>query len=283
MSLNFTDFDAITVRLAESEAEIEAAQQLRFNVFYEEHTATPSADVKKQRRDFDEYDDYADHLVVVDHSGAEDQIVGTYRLLQREPAQKVGQFYSASEYNIDPLLNCGSSLLELGRSCVLPAYRSRPIMQLLWQGIANYVSDNDIEIMFGCASFYSTDIEKIAPSLSYLHHYHLAPQQFRVRAVDERYIDMNIVAQEDLNARRVFAELPPLIKGYLRLGATIGEGAVIDKEFDTTDVCIIVQTHLVTDRYRKHYERKNQKAMPSADNAETPKSNVHHIASGKTS
>ena len=153
-------------------------------------------------------------------------------------------------------------------------------MQLLWQGIANYVSDNDIEIMFGCASFYSTDIKAIAPSLSYLYHYHLAPEKFRVRAVDQRYIDMNTIPQEDLNARRVFAELPPLIKGYLRLGATIGDGAVIDEDFDTTDVCIIVQTHMVTDRYRKHYERKNQKAMPSATTSE---SNVHHIASDKTS
>ncbi len=268
MSLNFTDFDAITVRLAENDDEIMAAQQLRYNVFYEEHTAKPSEIVKKERRDFDEYDDHADHLVVVDHSGPEDRIVGTYRLLQRDGADKVGQFYSSGEYDLTALLGCGSSLLELGRSCVLPDYRSRPVMQLLWQGIADYVSDNDIEIMFGCASFYSTDIESISSSLSYLYHYHLAPQKFRVRALDDRFVNMNMVPQEDLNARRVFAELPPLIKGYLRLGATIGEGAVIDKEFDTTDVLIIVQTHLVTDRYRKHYERKNQKAMPRAKTAQ---------------
>lgn len=264
MSLNFTDFDAITVRLAENEDEVEQAQQLRFKVFYEEHTAIPSDDVKKHRRDFDEYDTHADHLVVVDHSGPEDRIVGTYRLLQREPAMKVGQFYSQSEYDLAPLLGCGSTLLELGRSCVLPEYRSRPVMQLLWQGIADYVAENDIEIMFGCASFYSTDIPSIAPYLSYLHHYHLAPEKFRVKAVDSRYVDMNIIPQGELNARRVFAELPPLIKGYLRLGGAIGEGAVIDEQFDTTDVCIIVQTHLVTDRYRKHYERKNQKTMPRA-------------------
>ena len=264
MSLNFTDFDAITVRLAESDEEIEQAQELRFNVFYEEHTAKPSDEVKNKRRDFDEYDAHADHLVVVDHSGPEDRIVGTYRLLQREPAEKVGRFYSQSEYNLDPLLSCGSTLLELGRSCVLPDYRSRPVMQLLWQGIADYVADNDIEIMFGCASFYSTDIKELSPYLSYLHHYHLAPAEFRVRAVDSRYVDMDIIPQIELNARRVFATLPPLIKGYLRLGGTIGEGAVIDEQFDTTDVCIIVQTHLVTDRYRKHYERKNQKTMPRA-------------------
>lgn len=281
MSLNFTDFDAITVRLANSEEEIELAQQLRFNVFYEEHTAKPSDEVQKLRRDFDEYDTHADHLVVVDHSGAEDRIVGTYRLLQRDGAEKAGQFYTAGEYTIDPLLKCGSTLLELGRSCVLPDYRSRPVMQLLWQGIADYVAENDIEIMFGCASFYNTDIEALAPSLSYLHHYHLAPEKFRVRAVDSRYIDMNIIPQSELNARRVFAELPPLIKGYLRLGGAIGEGAVIDEQFDTTDVCIIVQTHMVTDRYRKHYERKNQKAMPRAEEAES--NNVHTIATGKSS
>lgn len=268
MSQNDTDFDSICVRLAETDQEVEAAQRLRYQVFYEEYSARPDPEMVASRIDFDVYDEYADHLIVIDGSGPKEKIVGTYRLLRREAAQKVGQFYSASEYDLAPILKAGTSLLELGRSCVLAEYRSRPILQLLWQGIADYITEHDIELMFGCASLHSTDIKSISKPLSYLHHYHLAPEQLRPRAIKGRYINMNIIPQEDINARRVFAELPPLIKGYLRAGASIGDGAVIDEQFNTTDVFIVVQTHLLADRYRKHYERKIQKTIVGGDNIE---------------
>lgn len=269
MSQNETDIDSISVRLAETSREIEAAQRLRYEVFYEEYSARPDPAMVASRMDIDVYDEYADHLIVIDNAGPQERIVGTYRLLRREGARKVGQFYSAGEYDLSPVLKAGSSLLELGRSCVLAEYRSRPILQLLWQGIADYITEHDIELIFGCASLHSTDIKSISGPLSYLHHYHLAPEQLRPRALKGRYINMNIIPQEELNARRVFAELPPLIKGYLRAGASIGDGAVIDEQFNTTDVFIIVQTHLLADRYRKHYERKIQKPIAgSGDNVE---------------
>lgn len=257
--------ESITVRLASSAQEVEAAQRLRYEVFYEEYGAKPDATMAAQRLDFDVYDEYADHLIVVDESGPKEQIVGTYRMLRREGAEKVGQFYSASEYDISPVLKSGGSLLELGRSCVLAPYRTRPVLQLLWQGIADYITEHDIELMFGCASLHSTDIKSISKPLSYLYHYHLAPEKLRPRAIKGRYINMNIVPQEDIDARRVFAELPPLIKGYLRAGALVGDGAVIDEQFNTTDICIVVQTHLLADRYRKHYERKIQKPLPGSE------------------
>ena len=272
------DFDAITVRLAENSQEVEAAQRLRYKVFYEEHTAKPDAEMAASRLDIDEYDAYAHHLIVVDGSGPKDEIVGTYRLLRREAAEEVGQFYSSSEYDISPLLDSGQSLLELGRSCVLAPYRTRPVLQLLWQGIADYITEHEIDLMFGCASLHSTDIKSISKPLSYLHHYHLAPETLRPRAIKGRYINMNIIPQEDINPRRVFAELPPLIKGYLRAGSHIGDGAVIDEQFDTTDVFIVAQTHLLTDRYRKHYERKIQKAIPGGEGE-----NVKDIAEFKKS
>lgn len=268
MSQNEPDFDAISVRLATSSKEVEEAQRLRYEVFYEEYGAKPDAEMLKTRMDVDAYDEYADHLIVVDDSGPKEKIVGTYRMLRRAGAEKVGQFYSASEYDLSPVLKSAESLLELGRSCVLADFRTRPVLQLLWQGIADYITEHDIELMFGCASLHSTDIKSISKPLSYLHHYHLAPEKLRPRAIKGRYINMNIIPQEDIDARRVFAELPPLIKGYLRAGASIGDGAVIDEQFNTTDVCIVVQTHLLTDRYRKHYERKIQKALPSVDNIE---------------
>lgn len=269
MSQGDTDFDSICVRLAETDLEVEAAQRLRYQVFYEEYSARPAPEMVANRIDFDVYDEYADHLIVIDNSGPTEKIVGTYRLLRRDAAQKIGQFYSASEYDLSPILKAGTSLLELGRSCVLAEYRSRPILQLLWQGIADYITEHDIELMFGCASLHSTDIKSISRPLSYLHHYHLAPEQLRPRAIKGRYINMNIIPQEDIDARRVFAELPPLIKGYLRAGASIGDGAVIDEQFNTTDVFIVVQTHLLADRYRKHYERKIQKTIVgTGDNVE---------------
>ncbi|MCC6598175.1 MAG: GNAT family N-acetyltransferase [Alphaproteobacteria bacterium] len=268
MSQNDTEIDSICVRLAETEQEIEAAQRLRYEVFYEEYSARPEPEMVASRMDVDSYDEFADHLIVIDQSGPQEKIVGTYRLLRRDAAEKVGQFYSSGEYDLSPVLKAATSLLELGRSCVLADYRSRPILQLLWQGIADYITEHDIELMFGCASLHSTDIKSISKPLSYLHHYHLAPEQLRPRAIKGRYINMNIIPQEDINARRVFAELPPLIKGYLRAGASIGDGAVIDEQFNTTDVFIVVQTHLLADRYRKHYERKIQKTIAGGDNIE---------------
>ncbi len=263
-----TDLESISVRLATSPGEVEAAQRLRYEVFYEEYSAKPDPEMAKARLDFDVYDDYADHLIVADNSGPKEKIIGTYRLLRREGADKVGQFYSSSEYDMGPVLNSAQSVLELGRSCVVAEFRTRPVLQLLWQGIADYITEHDIELMFGCASLHSTDIKSISKPLSYLHHYHLAPEKLRPRAIKGRYINMNIIPQEDIDARRVFAELPPLIKGYLRAGASIGDGAVIDEQFNTTDICVVVQTHLLADRYRKHYERKIQKALPSTDNVE---------------
>ncbi len=270
MSQHDTELDSICVRLAENDQEVEAAQRLRYEVFYEEYSARPDPEMVENRIDFDIYDPYADHLIVIDKSGGQEKIVGTYRLLLRSAANKVGQFYSSSEYDLTPVLKSEGGLLELGRSCVLADYRSRPVLQLLWQGLADYITDHDIDLMFGCASLHSTDIKSISRPLSYLHHYHLAPEHLRPRALKGRYINMDIIPQEDINARKVFAELPPLIKGYLRAGASIGDGAVIDEQFNTTDVFIIFQTHLLTDRYRKHYERKIQKTIAGGEIAESP-------------
>jgi putative hemolysin len=227
--------------------------------------AKPDKEMAAARLDIDDYDAFADHLVVIDRSSGHEQIVGTYRLLRQELADKYGNFYSSAEYELDSLISSGKTLLELGRSCVLPEYRTRPVLNLLWQGIADFITEHKVDLMFGCASLHSTDIKYLSQPLSYLYHHHLAPAEIRPRAVKGRYINMNIVPLDELDRKKVFGELPPLIKGYLRLGATIGDGAVIDEQFNTTDVCIVVQTHQVTARYRKHYERKIQKPMHRGD------------------
>jgi L-ornithine Nalpha-acyltransferase len=258
----------LEVRLAETAQEIDAAQALRYRVFYDEMGATPSPATAQSRRDRDHFDEYCDHLLVIDHgrgSGGEG-VIGTYRLLRRSVADRNGGFYTQTEFDIAPLLTVPGELLELGRSCVEAAYRTRPTMQLLWRGIAKYVFEHDIKIMFGCASLPGTDIGELAPALTYLHHFHLAPPALRVRALPDRYVDMNLLAPDEIDAEAVVAQLasratisalPPLLKGYLRLGALIGEGAVIDRDFNTTDVCIIVVSDRITDKYFKHYLRDN--------------------------
>ena len=257
-----SQIDKISVRLATSPAEIEASQRLRYKVFYEEQHAVPDEKMAASKMEVDEYDSVMDHLIVIDENlPAGEQIVGTYRLMRREVADKFGKFYTDSEFDIKPLLDSGAQLLELGRSCVLAPYRTRPVLQKLWEGIAHYVGEHNIGLMFGCACLEGTDIEKLSEQLSYLYHYHLAAPELRARALDHLYVEMNIIPKDELNAKKVFASLPPLVKGYLRLGASIGEGAIVDKQFNSTDVCIVMPTHLVTEKYFKHYQRKTNGAI----------------------
>ncbi|MBU8536904.1 GNAT family N-acetyltransferase [Falsiroseomonas tokyonensis] len=245
------------LRVAESAAEIDAAQALRYRVFYEEMGAHADAATRDSGRDRDEYDAVADHLLVLDHDlgNGPEAVVGTYRLIRRQGADRLGRFYSAAEYDLTPLLAFDGEIMELGRSCVAGAYRTRGTLQLLWRGIAAFVFRHRIDLMFGCASLPGTDLEALAPQLSYLHANHLAPPALRPRAVPARYVPMDRLPAESLNMRAALNALPPLVKGYLRLGGFVGDGAVIDQQFNTTDVCIVVKTDMVTDKYFRHYER----------------------------
>jgi len=249
---------SMEVRLARGPADVDAAQALRYRVFYDEMAARPTPEAARSRRDADSFDAVADHLLVIDHArgSGPDAVVGTYRLIRREAAARHGDFYTADEYDIAKLVAYPGEILELGRSCVDAAYRTRLTMQLLWRGIAAYVFHYDIVLMFGCASLHGTDPPALALPLSYLWHHHLAPPALRPRALAERYVDMRLLAADEIDAARALAELPPLIKGYLRLGGFVGDGAVVDAQFNTTDICIVVKTDLVTDKYYKHYERR---------------------------
>ncbi len=251
------------VRVAATPAEIDAVQALRYRVFYRELGATADAETARTGRDRDRFDSIADHLLVIDHAigpGAEG-VVGTYRLIQREAAAQLGRFYSADEYDIAPILGFPGRIMELGRSCVDAAYRNRAAMQLLWRGIAAYVFHYQIDLMFGCASLPGTDPDAVAVELTYLYQNHLAPPAVRPRALPHRFVEMQRLPPESIDPRRALAQLPPLIKGYLRLGGFVGDGAVIDRQFNTTDVAVVVKTDLVTDKYYRHYERQLREAL----------------------
>ena len=180
-------------------------------------------------------------------------IVGTYRLIRGDKIGRMEEFYSSSEYDLSPIMKFPGSVLELGRSCVAPAYRCRSVMQLLWRGVAEYVTRNDICLMFGCGSLPGADLDRHAETLSYLHANHLAPEELRVRAQPDRYEPMTLRDPAALNLKTALAGLPPLIKGYLRLGGMVGDGAVLDREFNTTDICIIVETSRITDKYARKF------------------------------
>jgi L-ornithine Nalpha-acyltransferase len=242
----------LQVRLAESPAEIEAAQRLRWSVFYDEMKAQPSAEIAAEQRDFDRYDNVCDHLIVLD----EGRVVGTYRMLRRGVAAANGGHYSAQEFHLKPVLDYKGEILEVGRSCVDMAYRTRGTMQMLWQGIAAYVMHHDISLLFGCASLPGTDPDALALPLAYLHYHHLAPPAICVRALPSRYVDMRRMEADEIDPRRGFASLPPLIKGYLRLGGFVGEGGVIDNQWGSVDVCMIVKRETISERYMNHYARK---------------------------
>ncbi|MDP9127855.1 MAG: GNAT family N-acetyltransferase, partial [Pseudomonadota bacterium] len=242
-----------------------------YHVFYEEMGATPTPEMVARRRDFDAFDEHCDHLLVIDHMRqGKNKVIGTYRLIRRVAAEKSGGFYSALEYDITPLLEYPGEILELGRSCIDAEYRTGPVMQILWRGLTAYVFKHDIRLMFGCASLPGTDPAALALPLSYLHHHHLAPPGLRPKALPERYVDMALMPREAFDPNVAFDNmkmdprsgsnsLPPLIKGYIRVGGFVGEGAVVDHQFNTTDICIIVKTDLITRRYIKHYERSNKK------------------------
>lgn len=246
---------ALEVHLAAHAGEVRAAQRLRYRVFYAERGAGVPCDLS---RDADRFDDICDHLLVLDTSlpAADGQrVVGTYRLLPRHKAVGAGGFYSSSEFELDTLLtrHPGLNVLELGRSCVLPAYRSRRTVELLWQGIWAYTRRHGIDVMAGCASFEGTVPARHAEALSFLHHNCRAGGEWAVRAVADRFSSMDLMPAEAVRAREALAGMPPLVKGYLRLGAMIGEGCVVDPEFGTTDVFVVLPVERISARYINYY------------------------------
>jgi putative hemolysin len=257
----------LEVRLGRTRDDIRRAQRLRYEVFYEEMSATPSFTAQMRRRDEDGYDAVCDHLLVVDTAvripergnwmrARANRVVGTYRVLRQEQARKARRdFYTQGEYDIAPLMAARPAyrFMELGRSCVLKPYRNRRSVELLWHGLWTYVREHKVDVMIGCASFEGTDPSRHAMALSFLHHNALAPPEWRCQAHDRLYVPMGMLAKEKVNAKAALKSLPPLIKGYLRLGAFVGDGAVIDRQFGTTDVLIILPVEKIDPRYFDHF------------------------------
>lgn len=256
----------LEVRLAKGPSDIKLAQRLRYEVFYEEMSANPTSRAQMRRRDEDPYDTICDHLLVVDNAVApgswgnsrRPKVVGTYRVLRQDVVQTQRElgFYTQGEYDIAPLIAKKSAnyrFMELGRSCVQKHYRNKRTVELLWHGLWTYVREHKVDVMIGCASFEGTDPEAHAMALSFLHQKALAPPEWRCRAHDRQYVSMNRMPAADVDLKKALKVIPPLIKGYLRLGAFVGDGAVIDRQFNTTDVLIILPVENIDPRYFEHF------------------------------
>ncbi|WP_170786747.1 GNAT family N-acetyltransferase [Ruegeria lacuscaerulensis] len=242
---------SFTVKLAETEAELRAAQRLRYDVFVRELGGGGEMVDHDAGLEQDRFDPYFDHMLAIDDQTGE--TVGVYRLLPGERAADLGQFYSEDEYDVSVLKDSGRKLLELGRSCLHPDYRGGTAMYHLWNGLAAYVNARQIEVLFGVASFHGTDVQALVQPLSMLHHNHLAPPDLRVRAQPDVFQSMDLVGVDALDRRAAMVQVPALIKAYLRLGGFVGEGAFIDHAFNTTDVCLILDTARMNERQRRIY------------------------------
>ncbi len=253
-----SDESIYALRLARDARDLRAAQRLRYRVFVEELGADGPLVDHAARLERDDFDEIFDHLLLIDtrvDAETMDHVVGVYRLLPSDRLAEGGRFYSEGEYDLTPLRESGRKLLELGRSCVHPDHRGGTGMFHLWNALADYVLERGIEVLFGVASFHGTDIGRLTPSLAYLHHHHLAPPGLRVVARGAGYQRMDLLPPEALDRKAAMAATPALIKAYLRLGGFVGEGAFIDRDFNTTDVCLVMDTERMSARHRGYYTR----------------------------
>jgi len=252
----------LEAKLTTNMRQIKRCQALRYQVFYEEMNAIANSKATAKKRDVDIFDRVCDHVMVLDHEHKEKRVgrnrpklVGTYRLLRQDVAEKYSGFYSSDEFDFSEMLDIhrDKKFLELGRSCVLSDYRGKHTIELLWAAIWRYVLDHKMDVMIGCASFPTTNPDEIADELSFLHHFVETPEEWQAKALPDLYVDMNRKAKEEINPKRALVKLPPLIKGYLRVGAFVGNGAIVDKQFGTTDVFMILPVANISERYIKYF------------------------------
>lgn len=244
------------LRLAQDETDLQAAQRLRYEVFVQELGADGPLVDHENQREADAYDPFYDHLILTDTRRQEaglDPVVGVYRLLRSSAADRAGGFYSQLEYDLEVLIKSGRPLLELGRSCVHRDYRGGAAMLHLWNGVARYIQEHEVEVLFGVASFHGTDVRALAHPLSLLADRHLAPSDLRVRARADHYQPMDLLPTAAIDRKRAMLETPSLIKAYLRLGGFVGEGAYVDHAFNTTDVCLILDVARMSARQKALY------------------------------
>ena len=255
MAIKVRDYE---VRLTRNKEERRQVRQLRYSVFVEEEGAGATEEQKHLREEYDAYDRFAEYMAVF-HNG---KIVGTYRIIDRNAAEKMGGFYTESEFNISKIKRYNGNIAEMSRACVDKAYRENAlVMRMLWAGLGEYVVRRKIMVLFGVASWVGTKPVESAQAISYLYYNHLSPLRLRATVLSENFAEginpklsrMNILPREFIDETDARRQMTPLIKGYLRLGATFGKGVFVDKPFNSYDVFVMLQTKKIDAAYQKHF------------------------------
>ena len=245
------------VRLAANADEIKESQQLRYKVFIEEMGGSVTVHPEGLQLERDEFDDYCYHLLLIDRKnkseGSNGKIAAVTRLMPGSDAESGIGFCSAKEYDLGPLMRSRKKCLELGRTCIDKAYRNGLTLHYLWKGLGSFVSERDIDLLFGLASFPGNDVRKISMGLSFIYNRYLAPQEIRPKALKHGLIDMNLVPETEFDKIKALGQIPSLLKGYMRLGARSGEGAFMDRSLNTIDICIVIDVRQMTEKYRDYY------------------------------
>ena len=255
MAIKVRDFE---VRLTRSKEERKQVRQLRYKVFVEEEGASVNEEQKNLREEYDNYDNYAEYMVVLHKS----KVVGTYRIIGRDAAEKMGGFYTETEFDLKKIKKVRGNIAEMSRACVDPDYREGGlVLRMLWMGMTDYILKRKIVLMFGVASWVGTQPALSAQAISYLYYNHLAPLPLRAVVEPEKLVDgvnpkltrMNILPKAFVDDAEAKSQMTPLIKGYLRLGAQFGKGVFIDKPFNSYDVFVILQAKNMNRAYQKHF------------------------------
>ncbi len=255
MAIKVRDYE---VRLARSKEERRQVRSLRYDVFIEEEGASATDEQKALREEWDDYDKHADYLIVL-HSG---RVVGTYRIITRAAAEKMGGFYTETEFNLSKIKRARGNIAEMSRACVAPQYRENAlVMRMLWAGLGEYIVKKKIALLFGVASWVGKNPVASAQAISYLYYNHLAPLNIRPTVLTENFADgvnpklsrMNILPEVFVDRDMAVREMTPLIKGYLRLGARFGRGVFIDAPFNSYDVFVLLKTKDIEPAYQKHF------------------------------
>ena len=246
MNKKFETFesDNILIKLAETKEELEQIYRLRYFDLILDYNKNQ---INENEMDKDEYDEICDQMIAVDKNT--NKVIGTYRLLKNSRLPDGMKFLAETEFDISPLKKY--EVLEVGRAVVKPEYRDGSTITMLWKGVIRYAVSENIDFMIGTASFHGVVVNKYQDSLSYLHYNHLSPEDIRCSVNKTTWSRIDLKENYDpLEAKK---NLPPLIKGYLRLGATIGEGAYLDIPFNSLDVLIVLKISDIEQKYLKRF------------------------------
>ncbi|HNY25592.1 MAG TPA: GNAT family N-acyltransferase [Alphaproteobacteria bacterium] len=255
MAIKVRDYE---VRLTRTSAERKQVRQLRYEVFVEEEGASATEEQKQLREEYDSYDRFADYMGVF-HG---DKLVGTYRIIDRDAAEKMGGFYTETEFNLSKIKKASGNIAEMSRACVTKEYRENGlVMRMLWLGLGEYIAKHKITVIFGVASWVGKSPVESAHAISYLYYNNLSPMKLRATVLTDKFAEginpklarMNILPEVFVDEATAKKEMTPLIKGYLRLGASFGKGVFIDGPFNTYDVFVTLQTKKIAAAYQKHF------------------------------